>query len=54
MTRTIIGKFDYEGNEARIEGDSVPSRKMIAKVAAFINSQAIVGKERGRADHRGR
>ena len=36
MTRTIIGKFDYEGDTARIEGDSVPSRKMIAKVVSYV------------------
>ena len=44
MTRTIIGKFDYEGDEARIEGDSVPSRKMIAKVAAFLKVRPMKGK----------
>jgi len=36
MTSTVIGKLDYEGDTARIEGDSVPTRKMIAKVAAFL------------------
>jgi phage recombination protein Bet len=44
MTRTIIGKFDYEGDEARIEGDSVPTRKMIAKVAAFLKARPLKGK----------
>jgi hypothetical protein len=36
MTLTVIGKLDYEGDEARIEGDSVSSRKMIAKVVSFL------------------
>ena len=36
MTSTVIGKFDYEGDTARIEGDSVPSRKMIAKVVSYV------------------
>ena len=44
MTRTIIGKFDYENDEARIEGDSVTSRKMIAKVAAFLKARPMKGK----------
>ena len=44
MTRTVIGKFDYEGDTARIEGDSVPSRKMIAKVAAFLKVRPMRGK----------
>ena len=44
MTRTIIGKFDYEGDEARIEGDSVPSRKMIAKVVGFLKARPLKGK----------
>ena len=44
MTRTIIGKFDYEGDEARIESDSVPSRKMIAKVVGFLKARPLKGK----------
>ena len=44
MTSTVIGKFDYEGDTARIEGDSVPSRKMIAKVAAFLKVRPMKGK----------
>jgi len=44
MTSTVIGKFDYEGDEARIEGDSVTSRKMIAKVAAFLKARPLKGK----------
>jgi len=44
MTATVIGKFDYEGDEARIEGDSISSRKMISKVAAFLKARPLKGK----------
>ena len=52
MTRTIIGKFDYEGDEARIEGDAVPTRKMICQGRRVSQGSADERKERDRADHR--
>lgn len=44
MTSTVIGKLDYDDDIARIEGDSVPTRKMIAKVAAFLKARPMKGK----------
>ncbi len=44
MTSTVIGKLDYDGDTARIEGDSVPTRKMLAKVAAFLKARPMKGK----------
>lgn len=44
MTATVIGKLDYEGDVARIEGDSVPTRKMLTKVAAFLKAKPLKGK----------
>ena len=44
MTLTVIGKLDYDGDTARIEGDSVPTRKMISKVAAFLKARPLKGK----------
>jgi phage recombination protein Bet len=44
MTSTVVGKLDYDGDIARIEGDSVPTRKMIAKVAAFLKARPMKGK----------
>jgi hypothetical protein len=45
MTSTVIGKLDYDGDTARIEGDSVPTRKIIAKVAAFLKARPLKGKD---------
>jgi phage recombination protein Bet len=44
MTSTVVGKLDYEGDTARIEGDSIPTRKMLAKVAAFLKARPMKGK----------
>lgn len=45
MTRTVIGKLDYENDVARIEGDAVPTRKMLAKVAAFLRAKPMKGQQ---------
>jgi hypothetical protein len=45
MTSTVIGKIDYDGDIARIEGDSVPTRKMISKVAVFLKARPMKGKD---------